>query len=69
MYLFKIEKKNEFLGGIKINWLAKEIAVSYNYLAQVFNAKRTCSGVLASLLMVKLKPNEDIEEYFIKKEK
>lgn len=69
MYLFKTEKKNEFLGGIKINWLADKIGVTYSYLSQVLNGKRTCSVVLASLLMVKLKPNEEVEEYFIKKEK
>lgn len=69
MYLFKSEKKEKFLGGRKINWLARKIGVTYSYLVQVLNGKRTCSVVLASLLMVKLKPNEEIEKYFIKKEK
>lgn len=69
MYLFKIKKKKEFLGGIKINWLASQVGVSDSYLCQVLKGKRTCSLVLANLLMTKLKPNEEFEEYFIKKEK
>lgn len=69
MYLFKIKKKKEFLGGIKINWLANQVGVTSSYLCQVLNGKRTCSVVLAHLLMTKLKPNEKREEYFIKKEK
>ena len=69
MYLFKTEKKKEFLGGIKINWLANQIGVTNGYLCQVLNGKKTCSVVLAYLLTTKLKPNEEIKEYFIKKEK
>ena len=69
MYLFKIKKKKEFLGGIKINWLASQVGVSDSYLCQVLKGKRTCSLVLANLLMTKLKPNEEVEAYFTKKEK
>lgn len=69
MYLFNNEKKKEFLGGIKINWLASQVGVSDSYLCQVLKGKRTCSLVLANLLITKLKPNEEVEEYFTKKEK
>lgn len=69
MYLFKTENKKEFLGGIKINWLASQVGVSDSYLCQVLKGKRTCSLVLANLLMTKLKPSEEVEKYFVKKEK
>lgn len=66
MYKFKIEKKEEFLDGRTVTFLAKEkLFITNSYLNAILNGTRGCSRTLA-MNIVKL-VNGKVEEFFDKK--
>ena len=66
MYKFKIEKKQEILGGRTATFLANEkLFMTKSYLTAILNGTRGCSRTLA-MNIVKL-VNGKVEEFFDKK--
>ena len=66
MYKFKIEKKQEILGGRTATYLANEnLFITKSYLTAILNGTRGCSRTLA-MNIVKL-VNGKVEDFFDKK--
>ena len=66
MYKFKIEKKQEILGGRTATYLANEkLFITKSYLTAILNGTRGCSRTLA-MNIVKI-VNGKVEEFFDKK--
>ena len=67
MYKFKIEKKQEILGGRTATFLANEkLFITKSYLIAILNGTRGCSRTLA-MNIVKLVNNAELEDFFNKK--
>lgn len=47
MYEFKVEKKDDFLQGKKINYVARQVGMSESYLSNILNGKFKCSRKIA----------------------
>lgn len=67
MYKFKIEKKEEFLDGRTVTFLAKEkLFITNSYLNAILNGTRGCSRTLA-MNIVKLIEDAQLDDFFDKK--
>lgn len=67
MWYFKTEKKDKYLQGRKIKYLAeKKLFITSEYLVSILNGKRGCSYTLANNI-VRCNDEVNIEEYFDKK--
>lgn len=67
MYKFKIEKKQEFLDGRTVTFLAKEkLFITNSYLNAILNGTRGCSRTLA-MNIVKLIEDAQLDDFFDKK--
>ena len=67
MYKFKIEKKEEFLDGRTVTFLAKEkLFITNSYLNAILNGTRGCSRTL-EMNIVKLIEDAQLDDFFDKK--
>ncbi|HIS62328.1 MAG TPA: hypothetical protein IAC14_08825 [Candidatus Scybalomonas excrementigallinarum] len=67
MWYFKREKKEEFLQGRTITFIAKNfLFITPEYFISILNGKRGCSYTLANNI-VRCANETDIEKYFDKK--
>lgn len=69
MYVYKfVEDKNILLDGRSIIFLSKELKYNREHLALILKGEKACTHELARKIVNRLKPNEKVEDYFIKEE-
>ncbi len=70
MFIFKKEFREEVLQGRSIKYLSNKILnITPVYLSNILNGKIGCSKRLAIQILKCVTDNEDLENYFIIKEK
>ena len=69
MYVYKYKNnKDILLDGRSIIFLSKELKYNREHLSLILKGERHCSYELAKRIVDRLKPNENVEDYFIKEE-
>ena len=69
MYVYKYKNdKNILLDGRSIIFLSKELKYNREHLALILKGERGCSYELANKLVSRLKPNKNVEDYFVEEE-
>lgn len=66
MYTFDINKREDFLKGRTITYLAKEIGIGKQYLCEVLLQKHKIKKPLAYIMTKMSDAEKEIEDYFIK---
>lgn len=70
MYIFKKELRDEVLQGRSIRYMSQKLLnITPVYLSNVLNGKIGCSKRLAIQIVNCVTDNENLENYFIIKEK
>ena len=64
MYKFKSGKKDEFLQGRKITYVAKNVGITRVYLTDILNGKSECSKLVAFCIVKVLYPEKEIADYY-----
>ncbi len=64
MYHFKIEKKEQFLEGRKIKYVAEIVGIVREYLTDILNNRRGCSKTTAYCIVKALHEDKEINDYF-----
>lgn len=64
MYRFKIEKREEFLEGRKIGYIAEKVGIAREYMSSILCGSRHCSKLVAFCMIKSIHPNAEISDYF-----
>lgn len=69
-YYFRKELKNEFLKGMKLNYICEQIGMSYSYLSSVMRGKNAVDDYVITKIMAYIGyTNKEIKElkdkYFV----
>ena len=64
MFHFKVEKKEQFLDGRTIKYVADKVGITREYLTDILNDKRGCSKIIAYCIVKTLYLDAEIDEYF-----
>lgn len=68
MYDFILEKKDVFLGGRTIKYIAEKVGINKDYLSTILSGKKSCSKPIAYCLAKVASPDYEIEDFFKRKE-
>lgn len=69
MYWFKVSLKQEFVGGLRQNYIAKLLDITQTHLSKILNGRTHVNKITAYALIKMVRPEASIEDYFIRKEK
>lgn len=64
MYRFKIEKREEFLEGRKIGYIAEIVGIAREYMSSILCGSRHCSKLVAFCVTKSIHPDAEISDYF-----
>lgn len=64
MYKFKIEKRDDYLQGRTITYLANIVGIRREYMTSILTGSRTCSKMVAYCIVKAGNQNSEINEYF-----
>lgn len=64
MYLFKVELKEKLLDGRKINYIAKKVGISREWLYNILNGVCTTTKTTAYCIVKSCGTDNEIEDYF-----
>lgn len=64
MYQFKIEKRDEYLQGRTITYLANIVGITREYMTSVLTGNRTCSKMVAYCIVKAGNYENEVENYF-----
>lgn len=64
MYQFKVEKKEEYLQGRTIKYLANIVGIAREYMTSILSANRNCSKMVAYCIVKAGNKENEIEDYF-----
>lgn len=69
MYHFLTAKKDEYLEGRKISYVADKVGIAREFLTSILNGKRNCSKITAYCIVKVLYPNNEVDDFFINTKK
>ena len=69
MYEFKIEKKDEYLDGRKLGYVAEKVGITREYLTYILKGQKPCTKVVAYCIVKCLHNELEIEDFFTRIEK
>lgn len=64
MYQFKVEKREDYLKGRTITYLANIVGIAREYMTSILNANRNCSKMVAYCIVKAGNEENKIEDYF-----
>ncbi len=64
MYFFEKEKRDEFLQGRTITYIANIVGITRQFLTSILNGKRHCSKPIAYAIVKAGNCEKEIEDYF-----
>ncbi len=66
MYIFKKERKKDFLKGTKISYIAEEVGITQSFLTQILNGNKHCSKLVAYCIVKFMNNDYEINDFFEK---
>lgn len=64
MYQFKIEKREDYLEGRTITYLANIVGITREYMTSILTGKRNCSKMVAYCIAKAGNENSEVDDYF-----
>lgn len=63
-----VDQRDVLLDGRPVTFLSRELNYNREYLALILSGKEPCTYSLAQRIVERLKPGEQVEDYFIESE-